>query len=390
MKIKMHIGFITPEYPHNKVKHAAGIGTSVKNLVDALLKKGVKATVFVYSQKQSEVFNDNGVEIHLIKQQKYSLLGWYFHRKYIQKYINKIILKNKIDLVESPDWTGITAFMKFNIPLLIRLHGTDTYFCYLENRKLKKKNYFFEKKALKNAFSFISPTDFTAKLTAQLFNINLNKIKTIYHGINLEKFKNDEVSNFNKHSVLYIGSVIRKKGVLELAKIFNLLVEKEAKASLTVIGSDVFDVKTGNESTISLMKELMSSKAISKTIFLGKIPYADIQNYIKKSHVCVFPSFAETFGMVTVEAMAMSKVVVNSNIGWSKELIKNEENGYLIHPKSTAEYVVKISELFNNIELSLQIASNAQLSVYKKFNIYKQVDENIKYYQKIINDYSLS
>lgn len=35
----MHIAFLTPEYPHERVAHAAGIGTSIKNLVVALAQK---------------------------------------------------------------------------------------------------------------------------------------------------------------------------------------------------------------------------------------------------------------------------------------------------------------------------------------------------------------
>ena len=67
----MKVGFITSEYPHAKVKHAAGIATSIKNLAITLIKKGVDVTVFVYHQNESEVFYDEGVEIHLIKSKKY-------------------------------------------------------------------------------------------------------------------------------------------------------------------------------------------------------------------------------------------------------------------------------------------------------------------------------
>jgi len=54
----MHIAFITPEYPHIKIAHAAGIGTSIKNLTVALLKKNCVITVIVYGQKESMVFED--------------------------------------------------------------------------------------------------------------------------------------------------------------------------------------------------------------------------------------------------------------------------------------------------------------------------------------------
>ena len=41
--------------------------------------------------------------------------------------------------IEAPDWTGITAFMRLKAPLVIRFHGSDTYFCHLEKTASKNK-----------------------------------------------------------------------------------------------------------------------------------------------------------------------------------------------------------------------------------------------------------
>ena len=136
----MHISFLTSEYPHIKVTKSAGIGSSLKNLVTELKKKNITITLFIYGQEENAVFVENRINFHLIKHIKYKALGWYLYRKHIQSYINKVSAEKGIDLLEAPDWTGITAFMKFNIPLVIRLHGTDAYFCHLENRTQKKKN----------------------------------------------------------------------------------------------------------------------------------------------------------------------------------------------------------------------------------------------------------
>ena len=87
----MKLGFITSEYPHPKVKHAAGIATSIKNLVVSLVKKGIKVVVFVYHQDINVLVEDQGVEIHLIKTKGYPFFGWYFYRKYLNKYINSVI-----------------------------------------------------------------------------------------------------------------------------------------------------------------------------------------------------------------------------------------------------------------------------------------------------------
>ena len=87
----MHIAFLTSEYPHDKIKFAAGIGTSIKNLVSELLKEKIIVSIFVYGQQTDEIIIENGIKIHLIKSRKYSFFTWFYYRKHIQNYINKFI-----------------------------------------------------------------------------------------------------------------------------------------------------------------------------------------------------------------------------------------------------------------------------------------------------------
>lgn len=380
----MHIAFLTPEYPHAKVIHAAGIGTSIKNLTTTLVKKNVQVTVFVYGQKSQEIIKENGLTIHLIKNKKYKFLGWYFHRKYIQKYCNKIVEVEKIDLLEAPDWTGITAFMRFKIPLVIRFHGSDTYFCHLENRPQKRKNFWFEKLAVKNALAFIAPTAFAGKISKKLFQINNKEITTIHYGLELEKFYNNQPEVFEKDLILYIGTLIRKKGVLELPEIFSKVRCNFPNAKLVLIGSDSEDIETKSKSTWKLVQEMFGSQDLQLVEYAGKIPYQEIQNYIKKANVCIFPTFAETLGMVTIESMAMQKAVVNSNIGWAKELIIDEESGFLVHPKDHVLYAERICQLLKNDFLISKIGQKARQRVEQKFDINKQVVENIQFYKELI------
>lgn len=131
--------------------------------------KGHQITIVVYGQKTQEIFEENGIHFHLIKQKKYKIGGFYFYRKNIENYINKH-LKN-VDLLEAPDWTGITAFMKLKMPLIIRFHGSDTYFCHVENRPQKKKNKYFESNAVSKAQAYIAPTQFAGSTSMRLFNL---------------------------------------------------------------------------------------------------------------------------------------------------------------------------------------------------------------------------
>jgi len=381
----MHIAFLTPEFPHPKVVHAAGIGTSIRNLAIELAKERVTVTVFVYGQKTNELIVENGIRIHLIKSKKYKFLGWYLHRKYIQDYCKSVIKKEKIELLEAPDWTGITAFMKFEIPLIIRFHGSDTYFCHLEKRKQKRKNFWFENLALKNANAFIAPTDFAGKLTNKLFKNKKIETKTIPNGIDLSLFRNGFPEKYEENTLLYVGTLIRKKGVLELPGIFNEVRKTIPNAKLILIGSDSFDIQTSSKSTWDLMEKNFDPEDLKNVSYLGKIPYEEVQKHIKLANVCVFPTYAETLGMVTIECMAMQKAVVNSNIGWSQELIVDHESGFLIYPANHFEFASKIIELFKNNDLVLEIGKKARLRAEDKFDIEKIAKNNVEFYSRIIN-----
>lgn len=380
----MHIAFLTPEYPHSKVNHAAGLGTSIKNLVSALVQENIKVTLFIYGQKCSEVFIEDGVSYHLIEDKKYKFAKWFWYRKYIQNYVNREIKEKNISLIEAPDWTGITAFMTFNVPLIIRFHGSDTYFCHLENRKQKLKNRVFETLAVRKANVCIAPTDFAGKVSSHLLGVSQHKVYTIHYGLDLNKFYNEQPEKVETGLILYIGTIIRKKGVFELPEIFSLVRKQYPNAKLVLIGGDSEDIQTGNKSTWQLIGKLFETEDLQNVNYLGKIPYNEVQEYIKRANVCVFPTYAETLGMVTIESMAMQKPVVNSNIGWAPELIEDEISGFLVHPTDHLKYAAKIVSLLASKEKSKAIGLQARQFVEAKFDIKKIVKQNIELYQKKI------
>ena len=380
----MHIAFLTPEFPHERVAHAAGIGTSIKNLVVALAKEKVKVSVFVYGQQEDAVLIEEGMTIHLIKNRKYKFMGWYYHRKYLQNYLNKHILSEQIDAVEAPDWTGITAFMRLKVPMVIRFHGSDTYFCHIEKRHQKAKNFWFEKLATRKAKAFIAPTTYAGKISQELLDIKNKTIQTIHYGLELNRFENPNPALFEKGMLLYIGTVIRKKGVFELPEIFKKVRLQFPEVKLILIGGDSSDVQTGSHSTWQLLQKEFDTNDLEKVSYLGKIPYQEVQNYIKQAHVCIFPSFAETLGMVTIESMALQKPVVNTNIGWAQELIVDGESGFLVHPHDHSLYADRIISLLDDMDLCFSMGVKARKRVEAVFDIEKIVQQNILFYQSII------
>jgi glycosyltransferase involved in cell wall biosynthesis len=378
---KIKIAFLTPEYPHPKTGNSGGIGTSIKMLSNALISKGINVSVLVYGQQTDALFYDNSIAIYQIKNLKLKGFSRILTQIKISKLINTLYKENKIDVVEAADWTGITSFIQpKKCPIVIRLHGSDTYFCELEKRPVKFLNKFHEKRALANANKIISVSQFTANQTNQIFKINKD-IKIINNGVNTTLFKNDDLLGSNEQIILYFGTLIRKKGVFELVEIFNKVYKINSDAKLMLIGKDSGDIVTKSKSTWELMKPLFSNEAKNNVSYLGKVSYDVMNEYINKSTICIFPSFAEALPVSWLEAMAMKKAIVASSIGWGKEIIEDGKNGFLVDPKDHELYAEKIILLLADLNLRINIENEARKRVENYFDINAIANQNIDFYK---------
>jgi len=389
----MKVAFLTPEYPHPKIGSSGGIGTSIKNLAKGLLQEGCSVRVLIYGQKEEGIFEDEGILIQQIQNVKFKGVSWYLTRKKLERIINELYANQEIDLVEAPDWTGITSFIQpKKCPIVIRLNGSDTYFCHLDHRPVKWMNKFHEKRALQKADGLLSVSRFTADVTNEVFDLQ-KEFTIIPNAIDVELFDFNSYDNFNnnvyessndKHTILYFGSLIRKKGLLELPFIFNEVVKRNPNAQLLLIGKDVPDIISGNSSTWAMMQSLFTPEALQKVYYLGSVPYADIKNHIKVASLCVFPTFAEALPVSWIEAMALQKSIVASNIGWAKEVIADGVEGFLVHPAAHKQYAERIVELLENPKLQQDFGVAARKKVISTFSIQIVAQQSLAFYKSLI------
>jgi len=380
----MKIAFLTSEYPHTKTGFAAGIGTSIMNLSKGLLKEGHEVSIVIYGQNQDEKFVDNGITFHKIKNVKVKGFSRLLTQKKIQNLLNNLVVNGEVDIVETVDWTGISSNIILKCPLVIKLHGSDTYFCHLDKRPVKYINKIREKKALQKADAYISVSQYTANVTKELFHLK-NNFTVIANGIDIDNFSISEKDNpTKKDTILYFGTLIRKKGLLELPLIFNEVFKSNNEAKLILIGKDASDIISGNTSTWQMMQQLFTKESIQNVSYLGSVPYHEINKHISEATVCVFPTFAEALPVSWIEAMAMKKAIVASNIGWATEVIDDEKNGYLVHPKDHIVFAQKIVELLSNLILREQFGMEARKKVIEKFSIEVIAKKSLAFYESIL------
>lgn len=379
----MKIAFLTSEYPHPKMGLSGGIGTSIFNLSNGLTLLGHQVSILVYGQQEDEFFMEDSISYYRIKNIKLKGFSRFLTQKKIERLINKLVKDNKIDLLEAPDWTGITSGIKPKCPVVIRLNGSDTYFCHLDQRPVKIRNKLYEKRALQNADALLSVSQFTADVTKELFSLQ-SDFTVIPNSINMNYFSLDDTIQVQDNSILYFGTLIRKKGLLELPLIFNEVFKKNKNAKLILIGRDAYDIISGNASTWKMMQSLFDENALQNVTYLGSVSYDKIKQYISVSTVCVFPTFAEALPVSWIEAMALQKAIVASDIGWATEVIEDSVDGFLSHPKNHNLFANRILELLDNPKLRSQLGVAARQKVADKFSIEVVAKRSADFYQKII------
>src|SRR5581483_3844396 len=183
----MHIGFLTNEYPPLP---SGGIGTSIRNLARALVTQGHRVTVLGWGQPTE--FNDRGVTVRFFSDTKVKKMGWLVNRWRMQQEINRLVSNEQLEIVEAPDWCGLSAGMSLDCPLLIKCNGSATYFAHIMNDSVRPAVRLAERLALQQADAIVAVSRYTAELTRDLFRLARN-IGSIPNGIDFSQFQTEEV-----------------------------------------------------------------------------------------------------------------------------------------------------------------------------------------------------
>ena len=94
----------------------------------------------------------------------------------------------------------------------------------------------------------------------------------------------------------------------------------------------------------------------------------------------------EAFGRVSVEAQAMEKPIIASNIGGSLETIKHEKTGFLFSAGDINDLYKNMSEIFDLYPATLEVmGTEGRKNVIKKFNVEKMCFSTYSEYKKLIN-----
>jgi len=209
------------------------------------------------------------------------------------------------------------------------------------------------------------------------FKINENKISVIYHGINPDlytKLSTQEIKNYKRKLSIEDETVILLFGRLSPEKGHSFLLD--SIASLKGNWILLFPGEVNNQYKKVLEKKIESLNITKKVKF---IPYDSPTNLLSISDLMVLPSYKEGFGIVNLEAFAMSVPVIRTKTGGyddMKDLVTGIDYGdinkmndtiknFLINMKVFDKQIIK-AKIDLKEKFTEEIMINSFISMYKR------------------------
>lgn len=219
---------------------------------------------------------------------------------------------------------------RYNIPYIVTAHGGDI------NKMAKKSGQIrqFTEKILQRADHVIAVGEELATTIETNFHVPNDKISVMSMGIDRTVFKEADNKQHcavelgmdpEKTNFLFVGNIIREKGVTELVQAFNKVSESiPGQSALYCVGS------TKDTNFTSKVKEL--AKGNADIHFIEPMPQTELARYFQAADVFVLPSYIEGLGLVALEAISCGTPVIASDVGGLHYMLADGA-GVLVPPK---------------------------------------------------------
>jgi glycosyltransferase involved in cell wall biosynthesis len=212
---------------------------------------------------------------------------------------------------------GLAASMASPAPLVVTAHGQD-----VANVGHVPGVRAATRFVVKRAAGVIAVSDWLRERLEAAVPEAAGKTDVIDCGVDLERFAPRDAAEARAElglesdatAFLCLGSLSERKNVLRLARAF----ERRGEGTLTFVGDGELRAALESRDGIRLV---------------GRVPHDDVPRWIAASDVVCQPSFAEPFGLATLEALASGRSVVATSVGGPPEFVPPEA-GVLVDPEN--------------------------------------------------------
>ncbi len=184
----------------------------------------------------------------------------------------------------------------------------------------------------------------------------------------------------NEHDIVFsfIGRFVREKGIFELLEAFHQLKVSCPNVKLLMIG-DVLDSERDQESAVRL-KQLLNDPSIIAPGFRKDVP-----ELLSICDVYVLPSYREGLPRSIIEAMALAKPIIATDIRGCREEVFDSENGFLVRKGDSQHLYEKMKAMADDPTLRKRFGDKSRKLVEELFDEDKVVKIQLDLFEKLIH-----
>lgn len=182
----------------------------------------------------------------------------------------------------------------------------------------------------------------------------------------------------DKVLVLFAGQVIPIKGVADLVEAWSKLNPVlGARAELLIVGEDMHQHGAYREAM-----QALASRLECPARFVGF--RSDVADWMTAADVVVVPSHVEPLGLVVMEAMAAGRPVVGSEVGGIPEMLRHEETGLLVAPRSPGPLSEALARLIAEPDLRARFGERGRARCEAHFSLDAHVAAVLSEYETVL------
>ena len=177
----------------------------------------------------------------------------------------------------------------------------------------------------------------------------------------------------------FVGRFSPGKGHEELLEAASILSKNRPDLRFLVVG----EASHGEERYEQKIRSLSHSLGLDSVVtFTGYRD--DIPEVMAAFDVFAFPSHAESFGVVLIEAMAMERPVVSTNCDGVLDIVVDGKTGLYVHPRNPAELAAALQHLISNPAMRTSMGKAGRRRVEELFDQRKQMKKLEEVYYELL------
>ncbi len=185
-------------------------------------------------------------------------------------------------------------------------------------------------------------------------------------GVNLDEYPLCEYPTDAKIRFLFIGRVMKEKGIDELLHVAKRMHSEGKNAEFDIVGPFEDDYE-------AIIRELNDKGIINYHGF-----QSDVKPFIKNAHCFVLPSYHEGMANTLLECGAMGRPLITSNIHGCLEAVVDGQTGYLCNVRNSEDLYQKINSFIDiPYEQKKQMGKRSHMHISSVFDKTKVVNDTL-------------